>query len=403
METQTVKKNEDFLAQIDVMIGMYPTRNEGDYRFTTGQDEIIGNYASLTAINDEIRLAEIAQKEAQQNLENLNGLILKKVNSRKEVTRSEEQELQEKEKALDKARKHYDTAKKRYSVATLVEPAKQPIPKKNKSNYAKDILEIVIIDMLVLLSQWSVLRQSLSVDQLFVRSALVLAISILTLQVKIHFRKSGQIIHKVFYFICALMIISSVFSTVALDMLYPSNETVSYDNFSLTEVVVEQAPSALLDKYRENPGLPELFVAFLIFIVSGTLILKANKNTDEKPQEKVCEVSPIQLCQMEIDTCTKDVSDCRDRIYNNKREFAAELERLKNKIKECTKRIDDIKQRITKFKTEFNKVFNQLWGQLTNYEEAWKKHMAIELEVAPEGITFESVTKEDIYKHFNIN
>ena len=396
---------EEIMALRDVDARKCPVQMADDYLETPGQREIRSKYP-IGAIYTESQLSKQELDKEEIKMSALQGLIPKKMAQRAIEKEIEQAEIAKKKQTFDERKKHFD----HLFTPSSTEPVGNAKPKKStdKLNYLKDILEIILLDALVLFSQLSVLRETLSVDQLIMRSLLVLAISLIALQIKVYYRQTERPVFRFFYLICTLLIASAVFTTIAFDMIYPADTVYTYNDFSLTEEVVEQTKVTMLDKYRAHPGIPELFVSFTILMICSTLVLKKNKS-EEKPDEiierpkDVHEANPMCEWQNELNALKQAVIDCQRKIDTNDRVHLAELKVLKERIEACPIRINALKQQLDDLKTSLEKEIDNLLKQLDKYEERWRFHMSLEMGMRPEEVTFVSITRENIYKLFNIN
>lgn len=378
-----------------------PTRTKTGERIHTNYERTVMDNSSLPTHQKTIKSHEREKKMKEAELKCLGERLIttQKEYNEKTVPAGEE-ELEVKKTKAQKAKELLETVIQNTGELPQLKKAPKETPK-----YYKDVLEILFLDTLILISQLTIFRQSLSVEQLFARTMMIIGISVFSLFIKIHFKKTGEIVHKIFYFICIFMIISAVFATIAIDLLFPINEIVTEDLFSLNPVVEEQQDPTFINIYRQIPGVMELLVTVFLFLLSGGIMMKSNKENSQSGKsnaEAPKKENFISRLEAEVKRCDDEVEKCKKNIEDEANKYTAKINVMNDNILSCRERIDNLIDLISKAKSDFKIEYDTLMESILEYESCFVNMMAIEFEISPYDVQFESMTQEDIYQYLNI-
>jgi len=420
--TTPTKSQIDYDVSQDVLGNNCNKRINGKMIFAKGVMKILDKFfISITDLHIKIEAAQKKLEEAEQEYAGLFSLLPLKQHEGEVKISEANAELAEAEGELKNKKEALAETETQLGIANSnVPPNKEQnvetalkFPKRQKNQNLNAILFILIIDFAVLLSSWSILRQNLSVDQMIHRSIIVLVISVIAFVLEKYYRQTQQTIHRILSAITLLAVVSSVFSGVLIDIFIKSAESSLFDDFSLSEIVQVDQTASLLQKYTEHPGILELLVAFLCFLI-GKFLLKPQIDIAGSMQltEQYYQVEddPIYLWKSEVKKCTEMVAKAHENVQyaEEKVNYAVNehhevINNLYKKIEFCEQNIENLKIKIREHKNEFGRLLNHLWTLLMEYEELWRMRMSIKLGVSAASLVFETPLESDIFKHYNVN
>lgn len=433
MEEVTTMINRDQIDRLvtqDVLASICNRRTSyGDIVYAPGFLKILDNKVFIEITNQDrcSKSAQMKLVEAEQQLSELFSLLPVKEQQENEIINQAKADhdsaladLKEKERLLSVTEAQLELSKSTmipppstddpiFSTAQHPsKPKRSTNPQKPKNQNLNAILFILCVDIAVLLSSWSILRQSLGTDQIIHRSIIVLVISVMSFALENNYIQSRQTIHRILSAITLLMLVSSVFSGVLIDIFVSSAESSIVDDFSLTEIIQVDRTTNLLQKYVDHPGILELLIAFICFLI-GKFCFKPRIESVEASQDYQFYDDPVLLWENKVKQCilmvekAQKIAMCaEEKIAYIENEKYKLIQKLYSEIEKCEKNIEEIRTNSDKCNKNFRRLLNLLLSKLLEYEELWRMRMAIQFALSAESFVFVMPSENDIFKYYNI-
>lgn len=361
--------------------------------------------------NDKLNEYEIVKEKLFHSLQKeIQGKDLKIIETEVEIEKAK-LEVTTKENALIDAKKQLQISLSFENKGVSNTPA--IATKRVSFKNANTLAFILLVDFAVLLSSWTILRQTLSADQVIHRSIIVIVISIISFVLDKNYHQYERKIHLILSVVTTLMVISSVFTGIILDIFLVSTESFVTDNFSLTDIEdVKQTSNSLLNNYTSHPGTVELLIAFFCFLI-GKFFLKQEKNSveifNQTEQEEFMDKDSVNTWQARVKECEEELVKQKKMVEIAEKNIEI-AEKSKNnflsdfyiEINKSEDKIKDISFQINEYDNAMKELFYKLKHDIFKYENILRKRMSIKLSVTEESIQFETITDDDILMYFNL-
>lgn len=368
----------------------------------------------------------IDEAEKQVQIEDANSKVL--IDKFTEDTNAYEEANQADKDELTKLKQRREQEEKKLHALTTNPDGGQdndgkqnkPIPPQKRSNsnlkrFAGFMLVAFVAELVAFIATISLQRENLSMSAIYTRIGFIAVIYVYTGILYHRYTKSRLASVKALLIGCIMMSLVSLLHVVAVSYLNldaTTSDTMEFSLSALEEVETHDTPS-IITSILYSPGLIEFIISTILVFAGETLTIDDKKKAPTQAPETTTPLQntlkPIDFTQALIESIRRhiekidmEIAQLKKRMEQRNAEFDIYTAEFTTQLQECQKKKAAAEKALTIHQEQLDHIIDQAYYMLESYRTLVVSELAFNLGVAPDTITYEPATKDDIKNYCSL-